>query len=411
MIMRFSVECPGCRARILLRLGVGDERVPFYVICGQCHAPIRGVFTARPTDPPTFSLDLTAGRVLEEFIEAHDQAFTLHPNYPTLLDAGAMDQPGGSPYLMAMQQLGDNALEVMGNRAMFLERVDEYWPSLERWFVYDLNENWPQFDMEAMSFFDDADEEYLAQGWVRHDAIHQALDRVTRPGWFGDLYPRLKAELWGLFEVADPGFVAYSKTVDDVIDRQRGLFHCLDLVIKHREAWLAAAIARYYKDGAEAAFKELRLSRDDFPVLRDVYIASFEACHGSLDLVVAILNLVHRGDPNDFGTAVPPKLAAEGVKRPPRHLGQYRSLPSFAKAEYLWELPGWYREWLPALDRSLRNAIGHHSVHHDLVTGTLQRENGPDVPYIQFAANVQQLLHPLLTMLNVVKLVRIGRTI
>lgn len=60
------------------------------------------------------------------------------------------------------------------------------------------------------------------------------------------------------------------------------------------------------------------------------------------------------------------------------------------------------------LDRSLRNAIGHHSVHHDLASGTLQRDNGPDIPYIQFAAKVQQLLHPLLTMLNVVKLVRIA---
>jgi hypothetical protein len=408
VIVLFSVECPGCEAQILLRLGVGDERAPFYVICGRCHAPIRGVFVARPSDPPTYSLELTTGRVLEELIETHDQTFTLHPDFPTLLDAGSMEQPGGSPFIMAMQQLGDSALTVMHNRATFLAQVHEYWPTLQRWFIYYLDENWSQFDVEAKRFFDEIEDDFLAQPWVKHDAIHRALDLVTAPGWFGDLYVRFKSELWGLFEVSDPGFIAFSKTLGDVRDRQRNLFHCLDLVVERREAWLPAALALFYKDGGEAAFKELRISRDDFPALRDVYIASFEACQGSLDLVVAILNLVKRGDPDNFGTTVPPRLTSQGVKRPPRHLGEFRKLPVASKAEYLVELPGWYGEWPVVLDRSLRNAIGHHSVHHDLASGTLQRDNGPDIPYIQFAAKVQQLLHPLLTMLNVVKLVRIA---
>jgi hypothetical protein len=144
------------------------------------------------------------------------------------------------------------------------------------------------------------------------------------------------------------------------------------------------------------------------PIQIDRRLKTYEACHRSLDLVVAILNLVKRGDPDNFGATVPPRLAAAGVKRPPQHLDAYRNLPAASKVEYLGELPGWYREWPQVLDKSLRNAIGHHSVHHHLASGTLQRDNGPDVPYIQFAANVQQLLHPLLTMLNVVKLVRIG---
>jgi hypothetical protein len=77
-----------------------------------------------------------------------------------------------------------------------------------------------------------------------------------------------KAELSELLEVSDQGFAGFAKTFGDVRDRQRALFHCLDLVIEHREAWLPAALALYYERGPEAAFKELRIARDDFPQLR-----------------------------------------------------------------------------------------------------------------------------------------------
>src|SRR5262249_18334012 len=183
VITRFVVECPGCESWILLRLGVGEERAPFYVICGKCHAPIRGIFVAIP-EPMSFSLELAAGRVIEDPLETHDQTFTLHPDFPTLLETQSMADPGGSPFLMAIQQLGDSGPMVMQNRAAFLGQVHEYWPSVQRWFVYYLDENWPQFDAEAKRFFDDVEDEYLAQGWVRHDVIHRALDLVTAPGWF-----------------------------------------------------------------------------------------------------------------------------------------------------------------------------------------------------------------------------------
>jgi hypothetical protein len=114
---------------------------------------------------------------------------------------------------------------------------------------------------------------------------------------------------------------------------------------------------------------------------------------------------------DDFRNTVPPRLASAGVKPPPRDLDAYRRLPNASKAEYLHDLPGWYHEWLRVLDRGLRNAIGHHSIHHDLASGLLRRDKGTEIPYIQFVANVQQLLHPLLTMLNVLKLVRIATSV
>ena len=41
-IVRYPVECPGCREKILLRLAVGlDERQPFFYVCPKCKAATR----------------------------------------------------------------------------------------------------------------------------------------------------------------------------------------------------------------------------------------------------------------------------------------------------------------------------------------------------------------------------------
>jgi hypothetical protein len=43
MIVRHVIECPGCKAIILLRVGVGlDLEQPFYFVCNRCNAITRG---------------------------------------------------------------------------------------------------------------------------------------------------------------------------------------------------------------------------------------------------------------------------------------------------------------------------------------------------------------------------------
>ncbi len=58
------MECPGCSAPVLLRLGVGhDARQPFFYVCPRCKAATRAALLWDGGAGTT--LELSAGRLLD----------------------------------------------------------------------------------------------------------------------------------------------------------------------------------------------------------------------------------------------------------------------------------------------------------------------------------------------------------
>lgn len=394
MIYKYGIECPGCHATILLRLGVGhDKEQPFYLICSKCGAPIRAkqVILIEPTPD--------AHLVLEDAKEVPvpdnvDHVITVHPDLPSLPSADAMTSRGGSPFLMTHQLLGERFEEWHRRDAAFRQLADKLVPDIRRWITYYLDRRWGDFDNTGQRIHGE-DWPFPQVEWQRHDVIHKTLDWFFAPLFIKPAYPEMK-ERWyeTLASSSDtPGLLEYAKSVmasERLSTLQMELFHCLEQFLANRASLLPALPAVMYPKGSHAAIEELRLFRDDFPALRDLYIATFESCHRTLPYVLAFVNLSARGRADAFGEKCSSVEA-------------FDKLPNAKKTPFLAAIPSWSDHWGDLFDRQLRNAIGHHSARHDLSSGRLIVDGDGSRPYLQFVMQTMRLIDGLLACLAVVK--------
>ena len=396
MICRYAVECPGCQAIIVLRVGVGiDKEQPFCFVCSRCRAPIRAKQLIWYEPKPGVRLELEEGKEVP-IPEKPDQVITIHPDFPAFSNATAMTDPGGSPFVMQHILLGDRFEEFIKRLQIFRSIGANDWADLRRWMVYYLDGNWADFDRIGQHIFGDSWPNPRVE-WHRHDLIHTIFDSVFMPLLTEPVYPEMKQEWyesWSLNISAAQNIKDYAKEVvasGEIKDLQRDLFHCIELYLLNRSSLLPALPAEMYHKEAKSAITESRLFRDDFPALRDLYISTYESCHHTLTFALAMVNISKRGNAGDFGEKC-------------RTIKEFRKLPSTKKVDYLTALPVWARNWPILLDRSLRNAIGHHSARHDLRTGLLHLRQTDPIPYLQFVMKTLRLINAVLACLTVVKM-------
>lgn len=404
MISRHTVLCPGCNSRITLRLSVGlDKEQPFYFVCNRCKAATRGKLVIWYEPKPGARLELDEGREVEES-KSSTQVITIHPDLPAKADAREMWDEGGSPFIMHHQLLGDRFQEFYQRLNTFRETSDQDWLKVRRWIGYYVNSQWEDFDSEGKRIF----EEYWPspeKEWMRHDFLHKTLDTLFAPIWVNSYYPDMKAE-WCYLSGFPKGvpealtkFAENSIRSGEIQEVQKEVFHCLDLFMENRSALLPGLAAEMYTRNKEESIQELRLFRDEFAQLRDLYVVTFETCHHVLKYVVGVINIEKRGDCDDFGLAQPKSIEA------------FEKLSNAKKAGFITDLAQWQKNWPLLLDRNLRNAISHHSVGHDLANGTLVLKDGKVIPYLEFVVKSLHLIHPILLAANVLKYMHIICTI
>jgi hypothetical protein len=400
VILRYAVHCPGCGAKIVLRLGVGlDLEQPFYFVCKACNAATKGKLIIWYKPEIGHRLELEEGTPVDDDSDPA-QVVTLHPDMPSLPDATEMWDAGGSPFLLQRDLLKGRFIEWHRRLELFRLWSDREWPALRRLIGYYLDSNWDRFDAEGQRLLEQQWPN-PKKNWQRHDCLHRILDLAFVPLWIEPLYPNMK-KAW--FESSLPPNADDGKTATfclsavqsgRVNDLQRTVFHCLELFVENRGAVLPALAAELYPKGSEQATLDLRLFRDDFAALRDLYVATFESCHKVLYYVVGQLNIAKRGDANAF------------LSRKPGDLSAFEGLPNAEKARRLVEVADLDDGWRKALDRGLRNVISHQSVRHDLSAGMLVLENLPPIPYLQFVVKTLRVIHPILFAAHVLKTMNI----
>jgi len=399
-IVRYSVRCDGCGAAIVLRIGVGiDEEQPFFYVCTNCNAVARGKMLL--VGPGTTRLELVGGKLVTEALDSY-QVVTLHPDLPSKTTADTLDGQASSSFLLQRDLLGDRFQEFYERLRGFRGAIDENWVAFRRWFDYYLDENREQFDKEG--------EKLLGKAWNaprsdcdRHHAVHLALELLTAPLWVGPYFPEMKGDIAKALAAATSAAAPVLRqfAVDhlrEVVDLQRRLFHCLELYIDNRSSILPGLAIEMYKNGEEAALRDLRVLRDDFPRLRDLYIATFEAVHDVIDFVMALVNIGERKDPEAFPVDKP------------RNLEAFSKLVNADKAKSLVSLDAWHRHWPTILDRDVRNAIGHNSIRHDLPSSMLISKGKPPIPYLTFVVKTYRLVHPVLAAETALKYLRMAAT-
>jgi len=198
-------------------------------------------------------------------------------------------------------------------------------------------------------------------------------------------------------ETLKQAFLAFCREVESngvIAELQRDLFHCLNLFMNNSSAILPAFAAMMYKDGSDAAIGALRVFRDEYPVLRDLYINTFESAHKALLYVLVPVNIVQRQRHDDFGGKCD-------------SIPKFNKLTSHGKRRLIDQIDGWPDSWDQLFDRELRNSIGHHSARHELSTGMIIIDKGDSIPYLKFLIKIVRQLHGILIIANVLKMTSI----
>lgn len=397
MVSRVVVRCPGCDELITLRLSVGPSEIqPFYYVCGNCNAATRGKIHVLF---PELRLELEAGEQVTSTADTA-QVITIDANIPSNSAARNMMDYGGSPFLHLTMALGTEGAARLGERnVQFRHLVKNDWLDLKRLVRYYLDRNWPMFDRSLERFKKDHG---ATRPWHRHDAIHKLADAFTATVWVRDTYPQMKAE-WNatLHPQGAHGQAIrdYCKKISEdpgVTELQEQLFDCFASFVEHHDAIMPGFIMESLPEPWDQ-HGDLRVQRDDFATLRDLYIQVFETCHNNLPVLVELINVAKRGLPEAY-------LHPSDVRHPPTTRKHFQKLTSSDRAKYLAEMPVWAASWSFCLDRGLRNYIGHRKIRHDLRSGTLAVVGEPPVPYAVFLAMTHRLLYPLLATMNAIKL-------
>lgn len=405
MIVRYDVFCPGCNAKIRLRLGVGlDKEQPFYFVCNQCFAPTKGCHII-DNEKVTADLKLYEGLIAKSPHKKVDQTVTLHPDFPALVSSEELSDVGGSPFLHHAQLMGGNEqLHQFEKRICLIRSIlasDKL--RFQRLCKYYLNKKWIMFDSEGKKMMEELWPE-SRRDFHRHDLFHRLIDLMFMPINFDDTYPKLKEEhsnyITDVDEVQSSTLYNYAKYLlssGDIARWQADMLSRLNYVLDNISILTPGFAIDMYVDKHKQDTKELRILRDEFATLKSHFVDSFELCHKVLGIVVGYENIRESGDWDAF------------PQREPRSLKAFAKLINAEKPKYIYidKMPKLKAAWGDRFDRGMRNNIGHYSVRHDLASGNLVMDDGSYVPYTKFVHAVSRLTPMLLFTEHVLKMVNI----
>ena len=368
-------------------------------MCKNCNIPTRGRQTIWYKPTPGAKIDLEDGEQIPPQENVY-QTINIHPDLPSVPTLNAM--PTGSPFMMTHQLLGKNFDNYKRRYDGFKEITSNSWKVIRRLWSFYLDEKWELLNNEAKKIFDDWPEN--PNIIAKNDIPHRLLDHTFMPIMCDLFFPEMKKE-WNFAngQCMEDQLENYQKYISSlekkiIIEQQKRLFHCVEEYVAKSSAFLPAfPLSMYDPDNKTGIdINELRIFRDEFPALRDLYITTFEACHKILTHIAAINNIIVNGNPNQF------------TSREVKNLKAFDKKPNAFKIGFCTNFTTWQGHWDTIFDRKIRNAIGHSSIRHDLTTGLLMSEKSDPVPYLEFCKKTLLLIHPLMACLNVLKMMKIA---
>lgn len=120
---------------------------------------------------------------------------------------------------------------------------------------------------------------------------------------------------------------------------QRQLFEILQAFVREWESWAAGLIVRATEPQNGGLLSGLRLARNDFATLRDLYIQVYETCFQALPFAAGLMNGQMRGHQDLFGPVPPALLKHKAKAKAPGSLAAFADLPNATKVPWLQEWP------------------------------------------------------------------------
>ena len=368
-------------------------------MCSSCNTATKGTLEKNNDQ---VELDLEEGEIVDDVYET-DQVLTIDPFYPTLAGAKLMSDVGGSPFIFNAQILEERITELQHRVSTYLGVIDTDWSDLRKLTRFFLDSNWDHFDALYLKIMDiDIKEESV---WIRYDALYKLYDVIFIPLMAQPFLNETREEWNFFFFPTGPNSGAISDYQDQIVkdvsylELRESLFNCVQQYIEAGDSILPGLVVDMYPN-EHTHYGDLRIYRDDFTQLRDLYTQCFEACNHALTFMVEIINVVNRGNPEAY-------LKPTEVIKCPNNRNQFNKLNAQLRTYFLAELPEWYRVWGETLDRNLRNKLGHRLLTHDLSNACLTRVGETPIPYITFLHKVQRIIYPIISCLNAFKIAEI----
>jgi hypothetical protein len=388
VISRCAIVCRGCHEPFVVRLTLAPSKLTrFYLPCPACQLPIRGRSQGEDLDSHKvdFDADWFDGEGEPELV------VTVDPHVPSNYESSEMGPFGSAPAMTLVQLAGDGHVEAL---FMHLSRgrfaAEELWPRVRRIYEYYLESDWKRFDSAGATVFG---EQWLSTRAVSdrsiaaHGAIGSVLAQIVddehpATGQFLQRYRRKHRAALRVREYR--AFVAREIGEKRVALIQRHTFDVVDLFVSRLDSWQMGQLRRLIPEERQRLLAELRLFRDEFDVVRDLYQQGFETACKISRYPVAAQNVIKRRDPNLFGDLIP---AGGSRKKNPGNIEGFEKLSNFEKLRYVEAVPG-LDGWVGLLDNRTRNAIGHATARHDLRTGLIRTDDQrDDVTYLDLVSD------------------------
>lgn len=379
----------------------------FYVPCPSCKLPIRGRSHGESLE--THRVEFEAERFNSK--SEPDLIVTVDPNVPARYEATQMlDGLGSAPTMTLLWLIGDDQAN---NFFMYLSRgrqaIEDLWPKVRRIYEYYLEGDWDRFNTSCQVLFNDSwdiPNTTHERTTLAHHALSVVLEAIVDDEHSASatfLSRWLRKQTAALDHASYVNFARGD--VENVMTLQRRVFDVIDLFVQRFDSWQIGMLRRLIPENNLPQLNKLRLFRDEFDILRDLYQQAFEVIAKTLRYPVAAQNSILRDDPNIFGTKIPERLTR---KNNPASITAFDKLPNFEKLQYVAQVPGW-NAWASLLDNKTRNAIGHGTVRHDLRSGLVISDNVPDgVPYLDVVADVYGIFDALCVTMQVLRGLRIA---
>ncbi|MCG6567687.1 hypothetical protein C3E87_08630 [Tessaracoccus sp. ZS01] len=193
----------------------------------------------------------------------------------------------------------------------------------------------------------------------------------------------------------------------DLLGLEERILEEIMLFVEQAETWRIGMLARYMREDVDLEVLGWRVMRNEFAILRDLYIHGFETVCKNLGHMVAAQNTIKYGDPNIFGSQQPPNRPNARLS-PPASMKRFEGLVNADKLCFVRVIPG-IEHVAHLLDGSLRNAIGHSSARHDLTSGRIMADKLPQVlTYLDFVAKVSDIFEALALVAQTLRAQRVA---
>jgi hypothetical protein len=410
MIHRLMLHCHGCEEGFWVRMELLPSQLTRLAIpCPHCSYCIRGRFQGMELDDVKVEwYDATVSATPD--IPPPDDVAVLTVGSSVPLNPGArmLSDFGGGPNITFGELIGDN-LRANAIHARF-HGLGPTWKRYEQFLHYYLTKQWDRFNATGAKLYENT-WKTTESAQARHAAAllpaHLLLLPLIPKRPKSDLF---EAAIGAVQRVATkPGFIAWAISAEvagSTARVQRALFEQLRSFMRIWESWAPGLVVRWTHPSKIHLLESLRVFRDDFEILRDVYVQVYETCCRALPVVVAVVNTEKRGDPDIFGPVPASILQANARATSPSNLAAFEKLPNAKKLQWFQDWTAW-ADGLPALlDRRIRNTIGHASAHYDVQSGNVIGDD-LEMSYLNFTTATFDLFYPLFTLLQVINSVRL----